>query len=137
MVRAVGAMANGGTLITPHIEKDRPIKDSEKITITGIDPANYQVIRDAMRQTVLRGTAKVLDVPYVHAAVKTGTAQVGKGNRSMNSWSTGFFPYENPRYAYAVVMDNAPSTNEAGASRAVAALFTWIQTNEPEFFQNM
>ena len=134
MVRAVGAIANSGTLITPHLQKDTPIKDSEKIIVTGIDEKNYKIIRDAMRETVLRGTAKVLDVPYVQAAVKTGTAQVGKGNRYMNSWSTGFFPYENPRYTYAVVMDQAPSTNETGASRTVRVLFDWIQNNEPEFF---
>jgi cell division protein FtsI/penicillin-binding protein 2 len=79
---------------------------------------------------------QTLNVPYVHAAVKTGTAQVGVGNRSMNSWSTGFFPYENPKYAFAVVMDLAPSTNEAGASRAVRVLFDWIQNNRPEFFIN-
>lgn len=136
MVRAVGAIANSGTLITPHLVKDQPIKDSEKKQVTGIDEKNYVVIRDAMRQTVLRGTAQTLNVPYVHAAVKTGTAQVGAGNRSMNSWSTGFFPYENPKYAFAVVMDLAPSTNEAGASRAVRVLFDWIQNNRPEFFTN-
>lgn len=134
MVRAVGAMANGGTLITPHLVKDAPIKDSEIKKVDGIDPKNYQVIRDAMRQTVLRGTATALDVPYVHAAVKTGTAQIGAGNRSMNSWSTGFFPYENPRYAFAVVMDLAPSTNQSGATHAVRATFDWIQNNKPEFF---
>ena len=137
MARAVGAIANSGTLITPHLQKDVPIKDSQIIKVTGIDEKNYQIMRDAMRQTVVRGTAMTLDVPYVQAAVKTGTAQIGKGNRSMNSWSTGFFPYENPRYAFSVVMDLAPSTNQAGATRVMRVLFDWIQNNQPEFFTSI
>jgi penicillin-binding protein 2 len=114
MVRAVGAIANGGLLITPHIQKDRLIKDSEKEVVTGINPENYDIVRDAMRQTVLRGTAQALNVSYVSVSAKTGTAQTGKGNKFMNSWSTGFFPSNNPTYAFVVVMEMAPSTNEAG-----------------------
>lgn len=137
MVRAVGAMGNGGTLITPHIEKDRAILPAEKKQVTGIDPANFKIIQDAMRQTVLRGTAMgTLNVPYVQIAAKTGTAQVGKGNRSMNSWSTGFFPIDNPTYAFAVVMEQAPSTNEAGASHAVRSAFDQVEQKEPGFFTN-
>ena len=135
MARAVGAIGNSGILITPHIELDQTIKDSEKKAVTGIDEKNYVIMRDAMRQTVVRGTAMTLNVPYVQISAKTGTAQTGKGNRSMNSWSTGFFPSDNPTYAYAIVMENAPSTNEAGASRAMRVVFDWIQNNEPEFFQ--
>ena len=88
-----------------------------------------------MRQTVLRGTAQVLNVPYVQVSAKTGTAQVGKGRKFRNSWSTGFFPSDNPTYAYAVVMEMAPSTNEAGASRAVRYMFDQVQLNEPNFFK--
>lgn len=137
MVRAVGAIGNSGILITPHVQKDKEILDSERTTISGIDPKNFQIIRDAMRQTVLRGTAKILDIPYVHAAVKTGTAQVGKGRKFMNSWSTGFFPYENPTYAFVVVMEMAPSTNEAGATRVMRYTFDQIQNIEPEFFSSI
>ncbi len=135
MVRAVGAIGNSGTLVTPHVELNTEIKDSEKKQVAGIDEKNYAVIRDAMRQTVLRGTAQVLNVPYVQVSTKTGTAQVGKGRKFSNSWSTGFFPSDNPTYAYAVVMEMAPSTNEAGASRAVRYMFDQIQLTEPDFFQ--
>lgn len=134
MVRAVGALGNNGTLITPHIEKTKLITDTEQVKITGIDSKNYEIIRDAMRQTVLRGTATVLNVPYVQISAKTGTAQVGKGRKFMNSWSTGFFPSDDPTYAFVVVMEMAPSTNEAGASRVVRSVVDTIQNQEPEFF---
>jgi penicillin-binding protein 2 len=134
IVRAVGAIGNGGILITPHIEKDQPIKDSEKRIITDIDAKNFTVIRDAMRQTVLRGTASTLNVPYIQVSAKTGTAQTGKGNKFMNSWSTGFFPSNDPTYAFVVVMEMAPSTNEAGASRVVRSILDQIQLQNPNFF---
>jgi penicillin-binding protein 2 len=134
MVRAVGAIANGGLLITPHIQKDQLIKDSEKEVVTGINPENYDIVRDAMRQTVLRGTAQALNVSYVPVSAKTGTAQTGKGNKFMNSWSTGFFPSNDPTYAFVVVMEMAPSTNEASASRVVRNLLDEIYRQHPEFF---
>ncbi len=134
MVRAVGALANNGELITPHIQKDIPIENSERLSVTGIDTKNYKIIQDAMRQTVTRGTAQLLNVSYVSAAAKTGTAQTGAANRSMNSWVTGFFPTENPTYAFVVMMDTAPSTNEAGASRVMRNVFDSIYNRDPNFF---
>jgi penicillin-binding protein 2 len=137
MVRAVGAIGNGGILITPHLEKDQPIKSSDIQNVDGIDNENFIIIRDAMRQTVTRGTAQLLNVPYVAVSAKTGTAQVGKGRKFMNSWSTGFFPSNDPTYAFVVVMEMAPSTNEAGASRVMHSVFDTIQQTSPEFFTNM
>lgn len=135
MLRAVGALGNSGNLVTPHVQKDQVgILPSQQKKVTGIDEKNYQIIRDAMRETVTRGTARLLNVPYVSAAAKTGTAQTGAGNRFMNSWTTGFFPTEDPTYAFVVMMDSAPSTNEAGATRTMRTVFDWIQNNDPEFF---
>jgi len=134
MVRAVGAIGNSGILITPHVELGRGLQPTDTKTVPGIDEQNYSILRDAMRQTVTRGTAQILHVPYTTVAAKTGTAQVGRGNRFMNSWTTGFFPVEDPTYAFAVVMEMAPSTNEAGASRTMRTTLDWIQNNDPEFF---
>ena len=134
MIRAVGALANGGELITPHIDKNTNILSSDRKLITGIDEKNYAIIRDAMRQTVIRGTAKLLDLPYVSVAAKTGTAKKKKKNRSMNSWITGFFPTNDPTYAFVIMMDTAPSTNEAGASRVMRNIFDNIYNRDPEFF---
>jgi penicillin-binding protein 2 len=134
LVRAVAAIANGGDLIQPYITKDPLTKTAPHVHIQGIDPKWYTVIHDAMRKTVTAGTGHVADVPYVHAAIKTGTAQVGPHNSFMNSWSTGFFPYENPKYAFVVVMDKAKSTNETGATYVTRQVFDWIWNNEPNFF---
>jgi cell division protein FtsI/penicillin-binding protein 2 len=88
-----------------------------------------------MRKTVTDGTAQIVNVPYVHAAIKTGTAQVGAKNAFMNSWSTGFFPYENPKYAFVIVMEKARSTNETGATFVMSKVFDWMNLNTPNYFK--
>ncbi len=134
MVRAVAAMATDGMLVQPYVTAVPKTVTPPPVQITGIDPKWYGVIHDAMRDTVTTGTAKVIDVPYVDAAAKTGTAQVGPHNSLMDSWSTGFFPIQNPQYAFVVVMDQAKSTNETGATYVMRQVFDWIQNNEPGYF---
>ncbi len=134
LVRAVAAIANNGNLVQPYVTQEPLTKTTPPVPITGIDPKWYTVIHDAMRKTVTEGTAQVANVPFVHAAIKTGTAQVGPRNSFMNSWSTGFFPYENPKYAFVIVMDKAKSTNETGATYVIRQVFDWIWNTNPNFF---
>jgi len=134
MARAVAAMGNDGLLVQPFVTLIPRTKTAPPVQITGIDPKWYQVIHDAMRQTVTSGTGVADNVSYVHAAMKTGTAQVGKNNSLMDSWATGFFPYENPQYAFAIVMEDAKSTNETGATYAMRDVFDWMEANEPQYF---
>ncbi len=134
MLRAVSAMASNGTLVQPYVTLyPKPVTQAPQ-QIQGIDSKWYAVLHDAMRQTVTSGTAVAINVDYVHAAAKTGTAQVGPNNSLENSWSTGFWPIENPQYAFVVVMDQAKSTNETGATYAIRDVFDWINTNEPNYF---
>ncbi len=135
MLRAVSAMASNGTLVQPYVTLYPKAQVSAPQQIPGIDPKWYAVLHTAMRQTVTSGTAVAINVPYVHAAAKTGTAQVGPNNSLENSWSTGFWPVENPQYAFVVVMDQAKSTNETGATYVMRDVFDWINTNEPQYFQ--
>jgi penicillin-binding protein 2 len=134
LVRAVAALANGGDLVQPYVTMTPKTQTAAPVRIEGIDPKWYEVIHDAMRKTVTEGTAQVANVPFVHAAIKTGTAQVGPRNSFMNSWSTGFFPYENPKYAFVIVMDKAKSTNETGATYVVRQMFDAIWNANPNFF---
>ncbi len=134
MVRAVAAIANRGKLVQPFVFLNPRSQTSAPTIITGIDDHWYDVIHDAMRQTVTKGTAQAINVPYVAAAAKTGTAQVGPRNAFMNSWTTGFFPLENPKYAFVVVMEKAASTNQTGATFVMNKVFSAIQQENPNFF---
>ena len=134
MARAVSSLANNGKLLTPHFV----LGDTEaenKITDVNLPKDYFDVIHQGMRLAVTNGTASALNVPYVNVAVKTGTAQLGVNNDRVNSWVIGFFPYENPKYAFTVMMESGPKTNSVNASTAVRQLLDWMSLNTPEYFQ--
>ncbi len=133
VVRAIAAIANGGKLVTPHIVRE-PVQKFSKLIIP--IPAEYfAVARDGMRTAVLDGTVVGLNVPYVTVAGKTGTAQIGTGKKYINSWIVGFFPYENPRYAFAVVMERGPSDNTIGGVFVMRQMLDWMNATTPEYFR--
>ncbi len=105
MARAIAAVANGGRLLTPTLIKGQ----IPSFTMVSADPTMLAVVREGMRQGVTGALASAIDLPYVHVAAKTGTAQTGSRNQYDNSWVVGFFPYEHPQYAFAVVLERGPS----------------------------
>jgi penicillin-binding protein 2 len=134
MTRAVAALANNGTLLTPTLITKEAQLQSVDIPISN---NNYQIIQSAMRDTVTKGTARNINFPYIEIAAKTGTAQVGMDNEFYNSWIIGFFPYENPQYAFSIVMERAPKDNEGSASRAMRTFIENVQENYPEFWESL
>lgn len=140
MTRAVGAIANYGTLITPHYILNDTVKNQEVSKLAStmeISKENYQIVHSGMRDAVSYGTAVALNVPYVNVAAKTGTAQLGVAKDKVNSWVMGFFPYENPKYAFTIMMEAGPSTNGVGAPAVMRQLLDWMSINTPEYFQSL
>lgn len=132
MTRAVAAIANHGTLLTPHFilgEDDKP-----KTTID-IKKEYFDVVQNGMRQAVTYGTAIGINVPYVDVAAKTGTAQLGVNKDRVNSWVMGFFPYQNPKYAFTVMMESGPKVNNVSATTVMRQLLDWMSVNTPEYFK--
>jgi penicillin-binding protein 2 len=129
--RAVAALANDGTLLTPTLLA------SSTPQATHIDlPQHYfEVVKEGMRLGVTQGIAGAVNVPFVEVAAKTGTAQVGVHNEYLNSWMVGFFPYEHPRYAYAVVLEKGPAGTLVGASAAMSDFLSWMQAHAPQYLQ--
>ena len=132
-VRFISAIANGGNVLRPSLLLGGNPEPVER-TIQFSDE-NWKVVREGMREGVTHGTSVGLNVPYVKAAAKTGTAEVGSGKLFVHSWSVGFFPFENPKYAWAVVMEKGPSSNTLGATSVVRRLFDWMSVNTPEYFE--
>ena len=95
----------------------------------------FDVVHDGMRQAVTYGTAVALNVLYVKVAAKTGTAQLGVAKNKVNSWVIGFFPYENPRYAFAIMIEAGPTTSSVNASTVMRELLDWMYLNTPEYFK--
>ncbi len=129
MVRVVGALATG-SLVRPTISTtDQPVSTP----LGAVSPENLQIVREGMRQAVLEGTAKGLMVNEVAIAGKTGTAELGVSKADVNSWTMGFWPYENPRFAYAVVLEQGSRNNLVGATLAMRQVINWLVANRPEY----
>ena len=135
MVRATSALANYGTLVTPHFILGDKTKEDIKIKIEDFPKEYYDIIHEGMRMTVTEGIASNLNVPYVKIAAKTGTAQLGVSKNKVNSWIVGFFPYENPKYAFTIMMEAGPSSNGFGAAYIMQGLIDWMHINTPEYFK--
>ena len=72
--------------------------------------------REMLRQVVTRGTASFIDLPTYHVAGKTGTAdkprpQGGYYDDKVIATFAGLFPFEDPRYALVVSLDEPVETS--------------------------
>lgn len=120
MLRAVAGIASRGTLIVPKI-----VRDDKPVTETlPFSQSEYDAVFEGMRMVVMEGSAQSLNNSSLHVAAKTGTAQI-KNNTRVNSWAIGFFPYENPQYAFTILMENGPliESGAANAFKPVVSLF--------------
>lgn len=131
MLRAYAAIANGGTLVAPHVIAGA-VGEKEELNL---NPEVLQIVHEGMRKTVNfdGGTARAFDRSDVAIAAKSGTAEVGAGNAYVNSWAAGFWPYENPQYAFILMMDKAPRSNALGATRIMGDVVEWMSVNRPEY----
>lgn len=128
--RATAAIANGGRLVTPTLLAPSQNvfgvglvdKGSAYVTVP-VQDSVLAVVREGMRQTVTSALAQALNFSYLRVAAKTGTAQTGTKNQFDNSWVIGFFPYDNPQYAFAVVLERGPSGSGSQAVNVMQQLF--------------
>ena len=132
LVRAVAAVANDGILVTPVMEAG----ERGAQTPLPLEAPNLQIIREGMRLGVTTGTVLPLSMSEVAVGAKTGTAQVGVRNEYINSLVEGFFPFDNPRYAFALVLERAKTgTPQNSAAVAMRETLEWIAANRPEMVQ--
>ena len=134
MVRAVAGIANMGTFYTPHITHNDSSFESQKEVID-VDENMMKVIHEGMRMAVTEGTATALNIPNIKVAAKSGTAQVGVGNTNTNSWIVGFFPYDNPKYSFALVMERGPKEASGNATRVMSEVIDYMSIYTPEYLQ--
>jgi len=134
MVRAVGAIATNGVLVYPTIIKDD--KEHNVLErIIDISPEYFKVAQEGMRLAVLEGTSQSLKKSYVAVGAKSGTAELGVSKDKVNSWMIGYFPYENPKYAFAVTMEKGSVHNLVGAGVVMGEVLDWMNINTPEYFK--
>ncbi len=127
----VSAVANGGTIWRPQVAQKIITTDGQELQVfepqklgkLPFDQASIDEVHSDMRETVLTGTAKLLqDVP-VAVSAKTGTAEVIKGRR-INALFTAFAPSDNPTLSITILVEGSAS-NEGYAIRVANTVLKW------------
>ena len=134
MARVYAAVANGGTLVTPHVGK--AIMSAEGKLIRRIEPkpagrvpasaTTLKWLRGALRAVTERGTGHGpfsragFPLDKIPVASKTGTGEV-YGKQS-TSWFTSYAPADKPRYAV-VMMVSQGGTGSGTSGPSVAEVY--------------
>jgi penicillin-binding protein 2 len=128
MAVVAAAFANGGTVYRPRLVRGVRRPSAERFELTEPEvvnsmnwtPAHIRAVREGMRDVVQaeRGTARRAALPGVVMAGKTGTAEFGrKEDRKRHAWMIAFAPFERPRYAAALLVDEGVSGGESAAPK--------------------
>jgi penicillin-binding protein 2 len=133
MAGVAAALANGGFVHRPHLVRAtrapgeaafRRAAPPPAVDLAW-NPAWMRTVRDGMRDVVMdeRGTGRRAAIPGVSVAGKTGTAEYGpKEEGRKRGWMLAFAPFEAPRYAVAMVVEEAESGGLTVAPRMRALL---------------
>ena len=151
MASVAATIANGGAIFAPRLVMSirQPNRDG------GIGPAVYdfparelgrlsvrpqllELVRQGMLGVVQDsdGTGKKAGVPGIQVAGKTGTAQVMDTHATIighRAWFVSFAPYQNPKYALAIMLEDGDSGGQTAApvaGRIYAHLFGTNQTKD-------
>ncbi|MEK7502964.1 MAG: penicillin-binding transpeptidase domain-containing protein, partial [Patescibacteria group bacterium] len=135
-------LAGSGEAMYPHLVESILNKDNniaEKFSysshkVDGVSKEIFDEVREGMRDAVKYGTAVGLSGYGLDIAAKTGTAEIGNTGR-VHSWSIGFLPYDNPKIAWAIVMENGPVANTVGATFVASQMLQWMIANN--FLQSL
>jgi penicillin-binding protein 2 len=139
MARFAAAIANGGQILQPLLEKNKPI---HIVRTLDIKPSHLKIVRQAMRDVVAdpRGTAhRALSRAKWTVAGKTGTAQVvmmakdeartssNAANHQDHAWFMGYAPFEQPEIAVAVFVEHGGHGGSSAAPVARAVIDAWAE----------
>jgi penicillin-binding protein 2 len=126
MASVAATIANGGTVYKPylvtkitdylgHTKTIGPTVIREEI----VSHSSLQAIREGMRMGVdnVRGVVSSLKSVPVKVAAKTGTAEFGlkdeNGYSTAHAWVIGFYPYDDPQYAFAILIEGGGTSSVA------------------------
>ena len=129
VAQSMAAVANNGVL--PKIHLIKQIQNNKGVIVMAnkpqdkehpkIDPAAVKIVQQGMYNVVNTkyGTGKRGAISYSLLCGKTGTAQWGPQSQNQRlAWFAGYFPYRNPKYAFAVLYEGAPHERVGGGKNA-------------------
>ncbi len=120
MASFMASLANGGTVYRPRLVKQVEDRDGKVLreipvdvdrTVT-LDSPYMANLKEGMINVIDEGTATVVHRDDIKIAAKTGTAQVGtKEHPRQIAWLCGYWPADNPKYSFAVMIQGEDSDN--------------------------
>lgn len=133
MALVAQTIANEGKYMKPVMVKEvvtdsnKNIK-SYKSEILGepISGSNAKLIKTYMRDVVKQGTGKRAALEGIEVCGKTGTAEHLE-NAESHSWFMGFAPYDKPKIAFAVLVEEGGTGGTAAASISKELVRTYLQ----------
>ena len=148
MLRVVSAVANGGELYAPYLVQDARDQHGRIVKrfaphdegSVGVSAHNLQVVREGMLGAIESpyGTANNVYIPGFHYAGKTGTAEnfpsVDNPQGRNHAWFVCFAPYEHPKIAVVVFMDQSGdfgAVNAAPVAQAIVTAYFHLKRNGP------
>jgi len=143
VAQMMAGIGNGGAL--PKLSLIYQVQDSrgrvvdamvpEQKNILGVDYEAVEITREGMWDVVEKGygTGRSARLSFTTLAGKTGTAQWGPPRlRQRLAWFAGFLPYDNPRYAFAVLYEGKPGQTVSGGRMAAPMVRNFFEQFKTE-----
>ncbi len=146
MASVTGTVSNGGKVYQPRIVKkivekngevvrEDPPKLTADLTKEGLTADQVEMVKRGMWRVVNEGggTAGRARSEYTVHSGKTGTAQTANPLQPTNAWFISFAPYDDPKYAVCVFVENGNSGGGAAspiAKRIIEGAVTLDQGRE-------
>ena len=112
-------------------ENDVIFEAEDEILSKATSETTANAIRDLMVEVVRNGTGSAAYIDWVKLAGKTGTAD--KADGKVDAWFVGFAPADDPKIAFAIVIEDSQGTGGEVAAplarRIVRDIFNTISFN--------
>ncbi|HKV45007.1 MAG TPA: penicillin-binding protein 2 [bacterium] len=113
VARLLAAVANGGTLVTPHLATEIVSPKGRVVARIAPPPAGeihlrpetWAVLHAGLAAVVTHGTAASIQIPGLAIAGKTGTAENPHGKP--HAWFAGYAPADHPQLVVVAIVENA------------------------------
>lgn len=147
VAQAMAAIGNGSVLM--ELQLIRQIQDFHGRVIEApsfkkrndleLSPIALKTTHQGMRDVVHAGygTGQRGSLGFTVMCGKTGTAQWKPTIDQDLAWFSGFFPYDNPRYAFAVVYEGAPGERISGGRKAAPMVRRFFNEFRSEIEENL
>ncbi|AOR24911.1 peptidoglycan D,D-transpeptidase FtsI family protein [Clostridium taeniosporum] len=132
MLGAVNTIVNNGVYVKPYLvesildKDDNAVKEFKSDRKKIYSEITSRLVKDAMKEVVLKGTGIKAYIPNFNIGGKTGSATSSDGNT--HGWFVGYFNFNNKTYTMLVFVPNIESQNlgtdvELGGGDTAAPIF--------------